>query len=92
MTMGLNFGNSPDRQQDVINVTANEIEEVKQYDIVADRQQLNAELVNSAEVDAIVSTIEVNNLETTRRFTLRTRRSFTIYLYSTAVRKPEKFC
>ena len=85
MTMGLNFGNSPDRQQDVINVTANEIEEVKQYDIVADRQQLNAELVNSAEVDAIVSTIEVNNLETTRRFTLRTRRSFTIYLYSERV-------
>lgn len=64
MTMGLNFGNSPDRQQDVINVTANDIEEIKQYDIVADRQQLNAELVNSAEVDAIVSTIEVNNLET----------------------------
>lgn len=62
--MGLNFGNSPDRQQDVINVTANDIEEIKQYDIVADRQQLNAELVNSAEVDAIVSTIEVNNLET----------------------------
>lgn len=64
MIMGLNFGNSQDRQQEVVNVTANEIEEVKQYDIVADRQQLNAELVNSAEVDAIVSTIEVNNLET----------------------------
>lgn len=64
MTMGLNFGNSPDRQQEVVKVTANEIEEVKQYDIVADRQQMNAELVNSAEVDAIVSTIEINNLET----------------------------
>lgn len=42
----------------------NEIEVVEQYDIVADRQQMNQELVNSAEVDAIVSTIEVNNLET----------------------------
>ncbi|MDE7423279.1 MAG: toxic anion resistance protein [Lachnospiraceae bacterium] len=44
--------------------TKNEIEVVEQYDIVADRQQMNQELVNSAEVDAIVSTIEVNNLET----------------------------
>lgn len=43
---------------------ANQIEEVKPYDIVADREKMNAELVNSAEVDAIVSTIEVNNLET----------------------------
>ena len=30
--------------------------EVVQYDIVADRQQLNEVLVNSPEVDAIVST------------------------------------
>lgn len=36
----------------------------EKYDIVADRQQMNEELVNSAEVDALVSTIEVNNLET----------------------------
>lgn len=42
----------------------NEIEVVQEYDIVADREQMNAELVNSQEVDAIVSTIEVNNLET----------------------------
>lgn len=42
----------------------NEVEVVEQYDIVADRQQMNEELVNSAEVDNIVSTIEVNNLET----------------------------
>lgn len=32
----------------------NEIEEVKQYDIVADRQQLNTTLTNSKEVDDIV--------------------------------------
>ena len=41
-----------------------EIEEVKQYDIVADRQQLNTTLTNSKEVDDIVSTIEVYNLDT----------------------------
>lgn len=42
----------------------NEIEVVQEYDIVADREQMSAELVNSEEVDRIVSTIEVNNLET----------------------------
>lgn len=42
----------------------NEIEVVQEYDIVADREQMNKDLVNSQEVDAIVSTIEVNNLET----------------------------
>lgn len=42
----------------------NEIEVVQEYDIVADRQQMNSELVNSEEVDRIVSTIEVNNLDT----------------------------
>lgn len=41
----------------------NEIEVVEQYDIVADRQQMNAQLTNSAEVDALVSNIEVFNLE-----------------------------
>lgn len=42
----------------------NEIEVVESYDIVADREQMNSTLVNSPEVDDIVSTIEVNNLET----------------------------
>lgn len=41
-----------------------EIETVEQYDIAADREQLNEELVDSAEVDALVSTIEVNNMDT----------------------------
>lgn len=41
-----------------------ETEVVQQYDIVADRQQMNAQLVNSPEVDALVSQIEVDNLET----------------------------
>ena len=42
----------------------NEIEVVEKYDIVADRQQMNADLVNSKEVDDIVSTIEVYNMDT----------------------------
>lgn len=42
----------------------NEIEVVQAYDIVADRQQMNTELVNSEEVDNIVSTIEINNPDT----------------------------
>ena len=41
-----------------------EIETVQPYDIMADRQQMNETLMNSEEVDALVSTIEVNNLET----------------------------
>ena len=45
-------------------IVENEIEVVKPYDIAADRAQMNAELVDSEEVDAIVSTIEVYNLET----------------------------
>lgn len=39
-------------------------EVVQQYDIQADRQQMNDTLTGSQEVDDIVSTIEVNNLET----------------------------
>jgi len=65
MNMGLNFNSKPTAPQpEVVPAVANEIEEVKQYDIVADRQQMNTELVNSQEVDAIVSTIELDNLET----------------------------
>lgn len=45
-------------------VASTEIETVQPYDIVADRQQMNETLTNSEEVDALVSTIEVNNLET----------------------------
>lgn len=41
-----------------------EIAVVEQYDIVADREQMNSRLVNSEEVDRIVSTIEINNLDT----------------------------
>ena len=37
---------------------------MEQFDIVADRQKMNETYVNSAEVDALASTIEVYNLET----------------------------
>lgn len=43
--------------------TKNELQTVEQYDIVADRNEMNARLVNSPEVDEIVSTIEVYNLD-----------------------------
>ncbi len=65
--MGLNFKSVPtapaEPVQEVVQATPAVVEEVKQYDIVADRQQLNAQLVNSQEVDTIVSTIELDNLE-----------------------------
>ena len=65
--MGIDFSKkTTNSQEDAVTVVEpqNEIQEVQQYDIVADRQQMNAVLVNSPEVDAIVSTIEVDNLET----------------------------
>ncbi|SFR65342.1 toxic anion resistance protein [Anaeromicropila populeti] len=64
--MGLDFSKTPTQQAATTTVpeTKDELAVVEQYDIVADRQQMSAELVNSAEVDALVSTIEVNNLET----------------------------
>lgn len=63
--MGLDFSRMAAGQQPMATPeTKNELEVVEQYDIVADRQQMNAQLVNSAEVDALVSTIEIDNLET----------------------------
>ena len=69
--MGLDFGKSsmgnPAQAGNGLQET-NEIEVVEKYDIVADRQQMNAELVNSKEVDDIVSTIEVYNMDTNVSF------------------------
>lgn len=66
--MGLDF--SKTKTQSTVSPTMaagandkNEIEVVESYDIVEDRQQMNNALVGSQEVDDIVSTIEVNNLE-----------------------------
>lgn len=62
--MALDFSKTTTQQQSTVPDTKNEIEVVEQYDIVADRQQMNEKLVNSQEVDDLVSTIAVNDLET----------------------------
>lgn len=62
--MGLDFGKTAQQTMTAVPEEKNEIEVVKEYDIVADRQQMNADLVNSKEVDDLVSMIEVHNLET----------------------------
>lgn len=62
--MGLDFGKTAQQITTAVPEEKNEIEVVKEYDIVTDRQQMNADLVNSKEVDDLVSTIEVHNLET----------------------------
>lgn len=61
--MGLDFSRTTAPAVSAATVE-NEIETVQPYDIVADRQQMNAELVGAEEIDAIVSTIEVYNMET----------------------------
>ncbi len=44
------------------------MEEMKSYNIIEDRKQINERLINSAEVDAIVSTIEVYKIDTILSF------------------------
>lgn len=62
--MGIDFTKSAMSEVvDAVQEPKNEIEVVDRYDIVADRQKMNEVLVGSPEVDAIVSTIELNNLE-----------------------------
>ena len=64
--MGLDFSKTQTQTQmpaALMPEAKNEIEAVEKYDIVEDRQQMNAALVGSQEVDDIVSTIELNNLE-----------------------------
>lgn len=59
--MGLDFSKSA---QQTMPVEVQQEEVVQQYDIVADREQMNTQLTGSAEVDALVSQLEVHNLET----------------------------
>lgn len=61
--MGLDF-EKKQQPQDGASAPQSEIEVVNQYDIVADRQQMNTKLKKSPEVDALVSQIEINNMET----------------------------
>ena len=62
--MGLDFSRAASQQHPSAAAAKNELEVVESYDIAADRQKMNEELVNSAEVDALVSTIEIDNPET----------------------------
>ena len=64
INMGLDFSRTT-TQQSVVETPAvvSEPEVVETYDIVADREQMNAVLVNSPEVDALVSTIEIDNMD-----------------------------
>lgn len=61
--MGLDF-TKVQTQQPVQTVVSEPKNEIVQYDIQADRQQMTAALVGSQEVDDLTSQIEVNNLET----------------------------
>ncbi len=60
--MGLDFSKNKTMQTPAVHSGAAEV--VEQYDIVEDRQQMNVQLTGSPEVDALVSTIELDNLET----------------------------
>ena len=64
--MGIDFGKTVATQASPVMAEEpkNEIEVVETFDIAAERNKMNEQLVNSPEVDAIVSTIEVHNLET----------------------------
>lgn len=62
--MGLDFSKTSTAQTTVtVPEEKNKVEVVESYDIAADREQMN-ELVGSQEVDNLVSTIEINNLDT----------------------------
>lgn len=63
--MGLDFSKTSTKQTDTtVAEPKAEIEVVEQYDIVEDRKQMSDTLVDSEEVDALASQIEINNLDT----------------------------
>lgn len=68
--MGLNFGKPEgETAPAVVEAEGSIVEEtVQEYDIQADRQQMRQELVNSQEVDALVSTINIHEAETIVEF------------------------
>lgn len=61
--MGLDFGRK-EPQPVAAETEVQEMQAVQEYDIAADREKMNLQLVNSAEVDALASQIEVYNMET----------------------------
>lgn len=61
--MGLDFSKGGSETQEIV-TEANQVEVVESYNIQTDREQMVKQLVNSAEVDALVSTICVSDPET----------------------------
>ena len=61
--MGLDFSKATKQPEVNSEEPIAQEEIVQQYDIVADRQKMNETLTNSKEVDDIVSTIEIDNME-----------------------------
>lgn len=65
--MGLDFSKAAPAEEAVVEKVEAEVVgqelPVEKYDIVADREQLNNQLVGSPEVDALVSTIQIDNME-----------------------------
>lgn len=61
--MGLDFSKGTSTTQETVG-EANQVEVVDNYNIQTDREQMVKQLVNSAEVDALVSTICVSDPET----------------------------
>ena len=72
--MGINFNKIDSSQQPVptarpVGQTVSLVkEEPPKYDIVADRQEMTAQLVNSPEVDALVSKIHLDDVNTIVKF------------------------
>ena len=63
--MALNFSNGSQQSTGATSQqSSTDIAVVESFDIVAEREELNKKMVNSAEVDALASQIEVYNLET----------------------------
>ena len=66
--MGIDFGKpaqtAPQAMQQNLPAAGGDLVEFEAYDIVADREQMNTQLVNSPEVDALASQSEVYNLDT----------------------------
>lgn len=61
--MGLNLGNTNTQNNINTNTDNNNIEEqVPEFDIIAEKAELEKKLVNSAEVDALVSTIDISDM------------------------------
>ncbi len=66
--MGINFNKNEPVAQPQSNAIISLSKDVEEYSIVEDRKAMTAQLVNSPEVDALVSQIEVNNISTIVNF------------------------